>query len=159
MQNICMNWLQHNHLLIFVGSLVLASVHNFFCMTVWAKIISTRFGTFHCITTCKTINPTHNYTIVSVLPLLYIFIHTIFYMYYTWSTLQVHNQQFYDFLLYKILLYCKWKVNFLLHSQKKGTKAVTGAVPFQKVNFCTFQVLIFTFQVLMCTFQVLMCTF
>jgi len=24
------------------------------------------------------------------------------------------------------------------HSQKKGTKAVTGAVPFQKVNFCPF---------------------
>jgi len=24
-----------------------------------------------------------------------------------------------------------------LHSQKKGTKAVTGAVPFQKVHFCT----------------------
>jgi len=23
------------------------------------------------------------------------------------------------------------------HSQKKGTKAVTGAVPFQKVHFCT----------------------
>jgi len=23
-----------------------------------------------------------------------------------------------------------------MHSQKKGTKAVTGAVPFQKVNFC-----------------------
>jgi len=26
----------------------------------------------------------------------------------------------------------------ILHSQKKGTKAVTGAVPFQKVNFCPF---------------------
>jgi len=25
-----------------------------------------------------------------------------------------------------------------LHSQKKGTKAVTGAVPFQKVHFCPF---------------------
>jgi len=24
------------------------------------------------------------------------------------------------------------------NSQKKGTKAVTGAVPFQKVNFCPF---------------------
>jgi len=26
----------------------------------------------------------------------------------------------------------------LVHSQKKGTKAVTGAVPFQKLNFCPF---------------------
>jgi len=25
-----------------------------------------------------------------------------------------------------------------INSQKKGTKAVTGAVPFQKVNFCPF---------------------
>jgi len=25
-----------------------------------------------------------------------------------------------------------------IHSQKKGTKAVTGTVPFQKVNFCPF---------------------
>jgi len=25
-----------------------------------------------------------------------------------------------------------------IHSQKKGTKAVTGAVPFQKVHFCPF---------------------
>jgi len=25
-----------------------------------------------------------------------------------------------------------------IHSQKKGTKAVTGAVPFQKENFCPF---------------------
>jgi len=25
-----------------------------------------------------------------------------------------------------------------VHSQKKGTKAVTGAVPFQKVHFCPF---------------------
>jgi len=25
-----------------------------------------------------------------------------------------------------------------MHSQKKGTKAVTGAVPFQKANFCPF---------------------
>jgi len=32
-----------------------------------------------------------------------------------------------------------------IHSQKKGTKAVTGAVPFQKVNFCPFLVLICTF--------------
>jgi len=29
--------------------------------------------------------------------------------------------------------------------RKKGTKAVTGAVPFQKLNFCPFQVLICTF--------------
>jgi len=32
----------------------------------------------------------------------------------------------------------------IIHSQKKGTKAVTGAVPFQKVNFCLFKVLICT---------------
>jgi len=25
-----------------------------------------------------------------------------------------------------------------MHSQKKGTKAVTGAVPFQKINFWPF---------------------
>jgi len=31
-----------------------------------------------------------------------------------------------------------------LHSQKKGTKAVIGVVPFQKVHFCPFQVLICT---------------
>jgi len=29
--------------------------------------------------------------------------------------------------------------------RKKGTKAVTGAVPFQKVHFCPFYVLICTF--------------
>jgi len=30
------------------------------------------------------------------------------------------------------------KILVELHSQKKGTKAVTGTVPFQKVNFCPF---------------------
>jgi len=30
-------------------------------------------------------------------------------------------------------------------SEKKGTKVVTGAVPFQKVNFCPFHELISTF--------------
>jgi len=29
-----------------------------------------------------------------------------------------------------------WSVSYAL-SEKKGTKAVTGAVPFQKVHFCT----------------------
>jgi len=33
----------------------------------------------------------------------------------------------------------------MIHSQKKGTKAVTGAAPFQQVNFCPFLVLICTF--------------
>jgi len=40
----------------------------------------------------------------------------------------------------------------ILHSQKKGTKAVTGAVLFQKENFCPFYVLICTFYVLISTF-------
>jgi len=29
-------------------------------------------------------------------------------------------------------------INFSVHSQKKGTKAITGAVPFQKVKLCPF---------------------
>jgi len=33
-----------------------------------------------------------------------------------------------------------------VHSQKKGKKVVTGAVPFQKVNFCPFHELISTFR-------------
>jgi len=31
-----------------------------------------------------------------------------------------------------------YQIRLYIHSQKKGTKAVTGAVPFQKVNFCPF---------------------
>jgi len=45
---------------------------------------------------------------------------------------------------YKLLregLLLKLKKQNILHcsslSEKKGTKAVTGAVPFQKVHFCT----------------------
>jgi len=42
-----------------------------------------------------------------------------------------------DILLWarKICCCC---MNTYIHLGKKGTKAVTGAVPFQKVNFCSF---------------------
>jgi len=40
-----------------------------------------------------------------------------------------------------ILFYSAAVIRF----RKKGTKAVTGAVPFQKVQFCQFYVLICTF--------------
>jgi len=45
----------------------------------------------------------------------------------TWSFRNHSNIQFWCLFEFK-----------LLHFQKKGTKTVTGAVPFQKVNFCPF---------------------
>jgi len=55
-----------------------------------------------------------------------------------WDTLCSHGGDF-DVLLKKNLKKCfTLCVNVFVYNQKKGTKAVTGAVPFQKVNFCPF---------------------
>lgn len=69
--------------------------------------------------------------------------------------LQIRLQLIFYMLDYAILhCICLYIIYCLFKHVTKGTKAVTGMMPFPKVQICNIKVLISTLQVLKCTFKV-----
>jgi len=93
----CMNWLQHNHLLIFVGSLVLASVHNFFAWQSEQKLYPHDLARFIALPHVKPSTP-HTTTQLSVYCHYCTFLYILYFM---CTILEVHYKcTFSNFMIF-----------------------------------------------------------